>query len=104
MGAEAVLNRHIVITPDVAAGKPRIADRRITVQNVVIWYEWLGLSADEIAADHSLDLADVYSALAYYHDHRSEIDQTIDDDRAFVEELRRMTPSKLPEKLRAGKD
>jgi uncharacterized protein (DUF433 family) len=82
----------------------RIADRRITVHNVVIWYERMGLSADEIAADHSLALSDVYSALAYYHDHRAEIDQVIEEDRAFVEELRRITPSNLPEKLCARED
>jgi uncharacterized protein (DUF433 family) len=88
MPAEAVLDRDIVATPGVARGKPRIAGRRITVQNVVIWHEWMGLSADEIAAEHSLTLADVYSPLAYYHNHRAEIDELIEDDRAFVEELR----------------
>jgi uncharacterized protein (DUF433 family) len=98
---EAVLDRHIVITPGVAGGRPRIVNRRITVQNIVIWHEWMGLSADEIAAGYSLDLSDVYSALAYYHDHQAEIDQSIEEDRAFVEQLRTMTPSKLPEKLRA---
>jgi hypothetical protein len=61
----------------------------------------MGLSADEIAADHGLALADVYSALAHYHDHREEIDRSIDDDQAFTDKLRKMTPSKLPEKLRA---
>ena len=104
MAVEAVLDRHIVITPDVACGKPRIAGHRITVQNVVIWYEWMGLSADEIAADHGLGLSDVYAALAYYHDHRAEINRAIQEDHAFIEELRKMTPSKLPEKLRARED
>ena len=104
MAAEAGLDRHIVISLDVAGGKPRIADRRITVQNVVIWCEWMGLSADEIAADYGLILSDVYSALAYYHDHRAEIDRAIQEDHAFIEELRKMTPSKLPEKLRARED
>jgi hypothetical protein len=61
----------------------------------------MGLSADEIASEYDLSLSEVYAALAYYHDHRAEIDQSIRDERAFVEELRRMTPSKLPEKLRA---
>ena len=104
MSAEAVLDRHIVVTPEVARGKPRIAGRRITVQNIVIWHEWMGLSADEIAADYALALSDVYAALAYYHDHQAAIDQSIEEDRAFIEELRRTTPSKLPEKLRAGSD
>jgi len=45
-------------------------------------------------------LSEVYAALAYYYDHRAEIDDSIRADQAFVEELRKATPSKLPEKLR----
>ena len=60
----------------------------------------MGLSADEIAAEYGLTLSEVYAALAYYYDHRAEIDDSIRADQAFVEELRRVTPSKLPEKLR----
>ena len=104
MTTEAVLDRHIVITPDVVGGKPRIAGHRITVQNIVIWHEFMGLSADEIAAEYGLTLSDVYAALAYYYDHRSKIDASIEADEAFVEELRKVTPSKLPEKLRGRED
>jgi len=101
MASEAVLSRNIEITPGVAGRKPRIAGHHITVQNIVIWHEGMGPSADEIASEYDLSLSEVYAALAYYHDHRAEIDQSIRDERAFVEELQRMTPSKLPEKLRA---
>ncbi len=102
MPAAKVLDRHIEITPGIASGKPRIANRRITVQNIVIWHEWMGLSADEIASEYGLTLADVYAALAYYHDHRAEIDAAIRADEAFVAALRESTPSKVPEKLRGG--
>ena len=51
------LDRHIESTPDVAGGKPRIAGRRITVQNIAIWHERMGLSADEIATEYDLTLA-----------------------------------------------
>ena len=81
-------------------GKPRIAGHRITVQNVVIWHERMGLSADEIASEYGLTLSDVYAALAYYYDHHAEIDENIRSDEAFVNELRKSTPSKLLEKLR----
>ena len=62
----------------------------------------MGLSADEIASEYDLTLSEIYAALAYYYDHRAKIDQSIRDERAFVEELRQMTPSKLPEKLRGS--
>ena len=81
-----------------ASGKPRIAGRRITVQNIAIWHERMGLSADEIASAHDLELSDIYAALAYYYDHRAEIDASIRADEALVAELRSQTPSKLEQK------
>ena len=95
------LEQHIEITSEIAGGKPRIAGHRITVQNVVIWHERMGKTADEIATEYNLSLADVYAALAYYFDHRSEIDQAIKESEAFVEALRRKSPSKLTQKLQA---
>lgn len=100
MTVETVLDRHIAITPGVAGGKPHIVGHRITVQNIVIWHEQMGLSADEIATEYDLTLADIYAALAYYYDHQAEIDAAIKDDEAFVAALRQVSPSKLPEKLR----
>lgn len=96
------LNAHIEITPDITGGKPRIAGHRITVQDVVIWHEWMGRSADEIAADHDLTLADVYAALTYYYDHREEIDAMIKESEAFVEAFRQQIPSKVTEKLHSA--
>ena len=90
---------HIEITPGVAGGKPRLAGHRITVQNIAIWHERTGLSADEIATEYGLSLADVYAALAYYYDHREAIDQAMRDDEDFVAELRRRTPSRLRARL-----
>jgi uncharacterized protein (DUF433 family) len=94
-----IMSGHIEITPGVTGGKPRIAGRRITVQNIMIWHERMGLSADEIATEYDLSLGDVYAALAYYFDHREEIDRTIRDDEEFVAELRKKTPSVLKDKL-----
>ena len=97
---ENVLTQHIEATAGVLGGKPRIAGHRITVQNVVTWHDRLGMGADEIASEYDLTLADVYAALAYYFDHREEIDRSINDDEAFAEALRRKTPSLLRRKLR----
>ena len=93
------LDEHIERTPGVAGGKPRIAGHRITVQNIAIWHERLGLSADEIASEYDLTLADVHAALAYYFDHRVEIDRSIEEGEAFSEALRQATPSKVRQKL-----
>lgn len=86
---------HIAISEDVAGGKPRIAGHRITVQHIVIWHERMGLSADEIASNHGLSLAEIYAALTYYYDHRQEIDEAILADESTVSELRKRIMSKL---------
>ena len=81
-------------------GKPRISGTRIRVQDVVICHERLNLSADEIVSKYpQLSLASVYSALAYYHDHREDIDQQMAQGQALVDELREQYPSKVQAKL-----
>jgi len=97
------LDQHIEITPGVAGGKPRIAGHRITVQNIVIWHEWMGRGADEIAAEYGLTLADIHAALAYYYDHQAEMDAQMREQEEFVEALRRKTPSKVADKLHGRK-
>jgi uncharacterized protein (DUF433 family) len=93
------LDQHIEITPGVAGGKPRIAGHRITVQNIAVWHERLGKTADDIADDHDLTLSEVYAALTYYFDHREEIDKSLEEGDAFVEAIRKSAPSKLKAKL-----
>lgn len=95
------LDRYITVAPGIAGGKPRIAEHRITVQNIVIWHEWLGWSADEIAAEYQLSLSEIYAALAYYYEYKEEIDQSIKQDDAFAEELQQKIPSKISQKLNA---
>lgn len=102
--ATKTLDQHIEATPGIAGGKPRIAGHRITVQNIVIWHERIGKGVDEIAAEYDLTLADVYAALAYYYDHRSEIDRDIEESKAFVKALRESATSKLKQKLHEAED
>jgi len=98
---EAELDHHIEIIPDVRGGRPRIAGTRITVADIVIMHLRLGLSLEEIAGKYDLDLAGVYAAMAYYYDHRSGIDASIEADEAFAEAFRRNNPSLIQAKLRA---
>jgi len=98
--AAVTLDQHIEITPGIAGGKPRIAGHRITVQDVAIWHERLGRSADEIATEYGLTLADVYAALTYYFDHRTEIDDSIARGKALAASVRERTPSKAEQRLR----
>ncbi len=67
----------------------------------MIWHERMGKCADEIAAEYDLPLADIHAALAYYFDHRAEIDRSMEEDEAAVAALRAQTPSKPKEKFQA---
>lgn len=95
----AVLDQHIEITPGVCGGKPRIAGRRITVQNVALWHERQGKTVDEIATEYDLSLGDVHAALAYYYDHKQEVDRRVAEGEAYAERARSETPSPLKQKL-----
>ncbi len=93
------LDKHIDITPGIVGGKPRIAGHRITVQDIVIWYDRMGQSADEIATEYNLDLAAVHAALAYYFDHRVEMDEAIEQRDRFLRRIIDKTPSKIDRKI-----
>lgn len=94
---------HIVKEP----GKPARLERhaRTRVAMIVLDYQGRGWSAEEIVRQYSyLTLAEVHAALAYYHDHREEIDREIEGECAEVERLRRTIPeSPLLKRLRALK-
>jgi uncharacterized protein (DUF433 family) len=98
------LDAHIEITPGIAGGRARIAGHRIRVQDVAIWHEEMRMTAVEIAKEYDLTLADVHAALAYYYDHRQEIDKDIADADAFVEAMKQKYPSRLTEKLKGKLD
>ena len=60
------------------------------VEHIVLEYERLGWTPDQICDAHSgLTLADVHAAITYYYDHRDEIDNAIQRDEKFVNRLRR---------------
>lgn len=95
----AAYDHHITSTPGTRGGKPRIVGRRITVGDVAIWYLQQNQSVDDIVRDYDLTHAQVHAALAYYYDHRAEIDAREAADIAEVEALRQRYPSKLPARL-----
>jgi uncharacterized protein (DUF433 family) len=100
-----VSTEHIEIIPGVCGGKPRIAGHRITVQNIVVWHEQMGMNPDEIVATYpTINLADVHAALAYYHDHRDEIGAQMKADDDFVAEMRAKAPPSRLQQILAERD
>ena len=91
----------ITKNPGVCGGKPCVAGSRIRVQDVYLWHEIQGLSADEIVSRFpQLTMADVYAALSYYWDHRDEIQRQMAVDDELVKTMKRQFGSPLREKLR----
>ena len=101
---ETILDHHVEITPGVRGGRPRITGTRLTVADTVIMHLRLGQPLEEIAGRYDLELAGLYAAMAYYYDHRAEIDESIAADRAFAEAFRRNNPSLLRARLKALQD
>jgi uncharacterized protein (DUF433 family) len=98
---ELTLDRHIEIDSGTRGGQPRIAGTRITVADVVLMHFKLDEALEEIAAKYDLSLASLHAALAYYFDHKEEIDQRMEEDRAFIEAFCKNNPSLLRAKLKA---
>lgn len=67
---------HIVKVDGVCGGQAVVEGTRIAVWHIVGYYYKVGMSAEDILAEWSyLRPAQVFSALAYYHDHKQEIDE-----------------------------
>ena len=82
---EPTLAGHVSIRPEVCGGKPCVAGTRIRVWDIHVMHHLEGRSAPEIITAYpQLSLADVHAALAYYLDHRDEIDAQMEQVRADV--------------------
>lgn len=94
----------IVSTPGTCGGRPRVDGHRITVKHIVLDHQRDGMSPDEIVSAYpSLTLSDIYAALAFYHDHRAEIDADIKADDDHWSEIERQNSGRLIERLRQRK-
>ena len=91
---------HIQCAPGICGGKPCVAGTRIRVQDIMVWHELQGLSADEIVTQFpQLSLADVHAALAYYYDHREEIQREISEAKELARAMKAAGLSPLQRKL-----
>jgi len=75
---------HIVSTPGLRGGKPRIDGTRITIADVALAYEGAqgSWSVERIADDFELTLGQIHAALSYYFDHQTAIDCQIAESDA----------------------
>jgi uncharacterized protein (DUF433 family) len=86
-----------------AHGVPYLAGTQTKVIEVALdrlAHHW---DADEIQRQHPhLSLAQIYSALAYYHDHEAQMDREIEEQLQRVKKVRNdLGPSPIRQKLKA---
>ena len=53
--------------------EPHIEGSRITVRDIHVRVEKRGLTPERVAERYNLDIADIYEALAYYHNNPAEM-------------------------------
>lgn len=83
---DTIISINLISTnPNVRSGRPCIAGTTIEVSVIAIAKIVHMQTPDEIASDYRLSLAQVYAALAYYYDHKAEMDEMMQKNREFVE-------------------
>jgi uncharacterized protein (DUF433 family) len=91
---------HIALNEDRV---PVIAGTTMKVVELILDHLAYGWSPEELCFQHPyLSMGQVHSALAYYWDHKPELDQDIERRLQLVDQIQRTTPaSPLVEKLKA---
>ena len=91
---------HIETNPEICAGQPHIRGTRITVGLLAREVESLRMSPAEVIAAHPhLSLAQVHAALAYFYDHRDEMELAMREAEEIESQLRERFPARVQELL-----
>jgi uncharacterized protein (DUF433 family) len=80
--AAKVVFPHITTHPEVCHGRPCIVGIRVRVMDIVAAYE-LGVSPADLQDyfdTRPLTLGEIHAALAYYNDHRDEVEADFAED------------------------
>ena len=94
---------YIICTPAVVGGEPRIEGHRIRVRDIAAARDQLNLTPERIVTEAfpSLTLAEVYSALAYFEEHRDEMESLAAAESQLADEFQRKHPDRV---IHLGKD
>jgi uncharacterized protein (DUF433 family) len=64
----------VVSDPDIRGGKPIVAGTTLRVSDLAAYHVFAGLTPDQLSVQFDLDLSRVHAALAYYFQHKAEIE------------------------------
>jgi len=77
----------IISDDTIHAGQPIIAGTRLRVSDLAASHIYRGLTPEELATNFALDMGQVYAALAYYFQHKAEIDEQMRADAEEADQL-----------------
>jgi uncharacterized protein (DUF433 family) len=87
---------YVSISPKISRGSPVISGTRLRVIDLVIEYDRLGLTPDQMIDAHPhLTLEALHDALSYYYENRAAIDNEIRQRKENIRKLSNRFPSKL---------
>ena len=93
---------HITKVMGVCGGRPCIDGTRVRVLNIVYLLRE-GYTPEQMLKQYpSLSLAQVHAALAYYYDHKEEIESYIKEDEAWDERYERERAEYLSKRSSSG--
>ena len=86
---DTLLSINLIATnPQIRSGRPYIWGTTLTVADIVTAKIYQLLDADGIADYFEISLQQVHAALAYYYEHKAEIEQDIKNRRELADEMR----------------
>jgi uncharacterized protein (DUF433 family) len=75
---DTIQNIQLIVTnPTIRGGRPCIAGTSLRVTDVVMATIFHDRLPGQIASDYSISLAQVHAALAYYYEHKNDLDADI---------------------------
>lgn len=93
---QKTIKKHPYVTEDkkISRGSPVIIGTRTRIIDIIIEYEYLGYSPDEIVSAHPhLTLSQVHDAISFYYGNREDIDREIRKRAERVKEIRKKSES-----------
>lgn len=77
--------------PNVRGGRPCIVGAGLRVMDIVMERQYGEREPEKIAALYEIPVSEVYAALAYYHQHKNEIDSDIQRDDDYIRRVKAET-------------
>lgn len=77
--------------PKIRGGRPCIVGTGLRVMDIVMEQQHGERDPEKIAAQYRIPISEVYAALAFYHEHKEEIDRDIREDDEYIRRVKAET-------------